>query len=211
MAEAQSVTTFMIGDALPWQDERACADEPGPLDSAVVYGPDFRKNCSIMKISALGATLSGGLDGAPGDRLAMELATGQRAAGTVAWASGGNLGLGFSQPVDVLALINRKLVDQPAERRAMPRIEIRCEAAVKCGQDYLATTLRNISARGLQLEGEVLPRPGSYVNVFIEGLNLPAGEVVWKRGRLAGIELLDELSWSSILPWIRERIRGLPR
>lgn len=211
MAEAQSVTTFMIGDALPWQDERACAAEPGPLDSAIVYGPDFRKHCTVRKISALGATLSGGLDGTPGDRLAMELATGQRAAGTIAWAKGGNIGLGFSQPVDVLALINRKLISQPAERRAMPRVEIRCEAAVKSGEDYLAATLRNISARGLQLEGDPLPRTGSYVNVFIEGLNIPSGEVVWKRGRLAGIELLEELSWSSILPWIRERMRGLPR
>lgn len=208
MAQAQSVTTFMIGDGLPWQEERACAEEPGPLDSALIFGPGFRRHCTIRKISALGATLSGGLDATPGDRLAIELTTGQRAAGTIAWANGGNIGLGFSQPVDVLALINRKLISQPAERRAMPRVEIRCEAAVKSGQDYLAATLRNISARGLQLDGDPLPRPGTYVNVFIDGLIVPPGEVVWTRGPLAGIELLEELSWSSILPWIRERMRG---
>lgn len=107
MSQAQSVTTFMIGDILPWQEEHACADETGPLDSATVFGSGFRKHCSLRKISALGATLSGELDGVPRDRLAMELATGQRAAGTIVWANGGNVGLGFSQPVDVLALINR--------------------------------------------------------------------------------------------------------
>lgn len=208
MAEAESVTTFMIGEGLPWQEERGCPDEPGQLDSVLVYGPGFRKACSIRKISALGATLGGGLDAAPGDPLAIELVTGQRAAGTVAWANGGNAGLGFSQPVDVLALINRKLISQPAERRAMPRVEIRCEAAIKCGPDFLPAALRNISARGLQLEGDTLPGTDSYVNVFIKGLNIPAGVVVWKRGRLVGIELLEELSWSSILPWIRERMRG---
>ena len=207
MSQAQSVTTFMIGNILPWQEEHACADETGPLDSATVFGSGFRKHCSLRKISALGATLGGELDCVPGDRLAMELATGQRAGGIIVWANGGNVGLGFSQPVDVLALIKRNLVSQPVERRAMPRVEIRCNAAVKSGQDYLAATLRNISARGLQVEGEKLPGPGTYVSVFIEGLSVPPGEIVWRRGRLAGIELFEELSWTSIVPWIREQMR----
>jgi len=207
MSEAQSVTTFIVGDSLPWDEECARVEETGPMDSAAVHGTGVPRHCAIRKISALGATLRG-IEAKPGDRLAIELPTGQRVAGTIAWASGGEAGLGFSQPVDVLALINRKLISQPTERRAMPRVEIRCEAAVKCGQDYLAATLRNISALGLQLEGDRLPAPGTYVNVFIEGLNVPPGEVVWRRGRLAGIELFEELSWSSILPWIRARIRG---
>lgn len=89
----------------------------------------------------------------------------------------------------------------------MPRVEIRCNAAVKSGQDYLAATLRNISARGLQVEGEKLPGPGTYVSVFIEGLSVTPGEIVWQRRRLAGIELFEELSWTSIVPWIRDRMR----
>jgi hypothetical protein len=32
---------------------------------------------------------------------------------------------------------------------------------------------------------------------------VPVGEVVWSKGNLAGIELMEELSWSSIMPWIR--------
>jgi hypothetical protein len=27
--------------------------------------------------------------------------------------------------------------------------------------------------------------------------------VVWKRGKLAGVELFEELSWTSIIPWVR--------
>jgi hypothetical protein len=44
----------------------------------------------------------------------------------------------------------------------------------------------------------------SFVSLFIDGLVVPAGEVVWRKGNLAGIELMDELKWSSIMPWIRE-------
>ena len=63
--------------------------------------------------------------------------------------------------------------------------------------------VRNISARGLQLEGDELPAIGTFVSVFVEGLNMPAGEVIWRHDSLAGIEVFEELSWTSIIPWVR--------
>ena len=75
---------------------------------------------------------------------------------------------------------------------------------MKWGASLAAATLRNISASGLQVEGEDLPPRGTFVSLFIDGLIVPAGEVVWRKDRLAGIELMEELSWSSIMPWIRE-------
>jgi hypothetical protein len=99
------------------------------------------------------------------------------------------------------------LVSQPAERRTMPRVEIRCPLHVKCGASLVGATLRNISANGLQLEGEDLPAQGSYVTIFVEELNVPAGEVVWRRGKLAGIELFEEMSWTSVIPWVKGVIR----
>ena len=46
------------------------------------------------------------------------------------------------------------------------------------------------SARGLQIEGDELPSVGAYISVLTEGLNIPPGEVIWKRGRSAGVELI---------------------
>jgi hypothetical protein len=69
-------------------------------------------------------------------------------------------------------------------------------------------TMRNISARGLQIEGAELPPKGTYVSVFVEGLNVPPGEIIWSKGDLAGIELFEELSWSSLMPWIRGLVRS---
>ena len=86
----------------------------------------------------------------------------------------------------------------------MPRVELRCRVHLKWGSSVAGASLRNISARGLQIEGEELPARGTFVSVFVEGLNVPPGEVVWAKGNLAGIELLEDLSWSSIIPWIRE-------
>lgn len=208
MTEAASVTTFVMGARFPWDGNASPVSEEGPFDSGIIHDSGFRQECSIRKISTLGATVKASVQQAPGELITIELATGQRTSATVQWANGEESGLAFQKPIDVLALINRKLVSQPIDRRSMPRVEIRCAAFVKCGEDFMPASLRNISASGLQLEGDRVPAAGAFVSIFIEGLNLPGGEVVWSKGGLCGIELFQELSWSSIMPWVRTQMRS---
>ena len=142
-----------------------------------------------------------------GHAASVEHPNGQRAPGKVAWTGRNQLGVRFDDNIDVIALLNRKLVSQTRERRTMPRLELRCPVHIKCGGQFWMATLRNISARGLQLEADELPAVGAYVSAFVEGLNIPPGEVVWKRARLAGIETMEELSWTSIIPWVRGLVK----
>jgi hypothetical protein len=207
MTETPSVTTFVMGDRLPWPDDAPASLDKGPFDKGVIYHSGRRQNCEIRKISALGATVSGELSPALGDKASIELANGQRAAGRIAWTDRGELGVRFDENVDVIALLNRKLVSQTRERRTMPRIEVRSAVHLKCGEHFSLATLRNISARGLQVESDDLPAIGTYVSAFVEGLIIPPGEIVWKRGRLAGIEVFEELSWTSIIPWVRGLVK----
>lgn len=207
MAEASSVTTFVMTTHLPWPDDVLPADALGALDPVALFVGGERREGAIRKISALGATVRGAVVEAPGGEVAVELATGQRPQGTIDWVAGGEAGIRFRQPIDMLALLNRKLIAQPGERRTMPRVELRCHVGVTWSGNLAATTLRNISARGLQIEGDQLPPRDTLVALFIDGLIMPAGEVVWSKGNLAGIELMHELSWSSIMPWIREQGR----
>lgn len=207
MADAPSVTTVVLGDRLPWPDESWPSEEKGPFDAGAIYISGARKPCSIRKISALGATVASDVAPALGDKAAVELATGQRASGKVAWTGRNQLGVRFDDSIDVIALLNRKLVSQDRERRTMPRLEVRSPVHLKCGGQFFAATLRNISSRGLQIEGGELPATGAFVSAFVEGLNIPAGELVWKHGKLAGIELFEELSWTSIIPWVRTLVK----
>lgn len=204
MAETASVTTFVMENRLPWPEDGPVREVDGPFDAGLIHDGAMRWNCLVRRISPLGATLRGEVAIAPGEEVAVELTNGQRPAATVEWVSGGEAGIVFKQPVDMLALINRNLISQPAERRAMPRVELRSRLHLKWGANVAAAMLRNISAKGLQVEGEELPPRGTFVSVFVEGLNVPSGEVVWQKGNLAGLELLEDLSWSSIIPWIRE-------
>jgi hypothetical protein len=131
MAEAPSVTTFVMENRLPWPEDSFSAGIGGPFDRGLIYNRGEPRQCSIRSISALGATLCGEVANTPGEEVALELATGQRPAGTIEWARSGEAGIRFKQPIDMLALINRNLVSQPSERRAMPRIELRCGLYVK--------------------------------------------------------------------------------
>ena len=207
MSEAPSKTIFVVGDRLPWPDDSSTVHEKGTFDAGVLIDSGSRLPCSIRKISALGATLLTEQRKTAGTEVAVELGNGQRAAGIVDWSETRELGIRFNEPVDVLALINRELVSQPVERRSMPRVELRCPVHVKYGEHFEPATMRNISAGGLQIQGERLPAAGTYIAVFVEGLNIPAGEVVWSRDNLAGIEVFEELSWTSIIPWVRDMIR----
>jgi hypothetical protein len=207
MTDNVSVTTFVMENRLPWPDEGSARELNGPFDPGLIHDGGMRWKCAFRRISSLGATLQGDVAIAPGQDVAVELANGQRPQGRVDWVKGGEAGIVFKQPIDILALINRNLISQPAERRAMPRVELRCRLHLKWGASVAAAMLRNISARGLQVEGEDLPPAGTFVSIYVDGLNVPSGEVVWSRGKLAGIELLEDLSWTSIIPWIREEGR----
>ena len=207
MANAPSVTTVVVGDRLPWPNDPAPMLDKGPFDAAALYHSGLRLDCEIRKISALGATIGSSLVPPLGERVSIEIATGQRPSGKIAWTGAGEIGVRFDDSIDVVALLNRQLVSQTPERRTMPRLEVRATAHIKCGENFRPAMLRNISAHGLQLEGEDLPAAGSYVSVFVDGLNIPAGEVIWGRANLAGVELFEELSWTSIIPWVRSLVR----
>ena len=204
MAEAQSVTTFVMAARLPWPADAPAADACGALDAVALYEAGRPRACAIRNISPLGATIRGAVTRGPGEEVAVELATGQRPAATIEWVAGGEAGIRFRQPIDMLALLTRTLVAQPGERRRMPRVARSCHVGIRWSGQLAAATLRNISARGLQVEGPGLPPRDSFVSLFIDGLNVPAGEVVWRKGELAGIELMDELNWSSLMPWIKD-------
>src|SRR6476661_4273569 len=131
MTDAPSVTTVVLGDRLPWPEDAWQSADKGPFDPGALYVAGSRHACSIRKISALGVTISSDLAPALGERAAVELATGQRAGGKVAWTGRDQLGVRFDDSIDVIALLNRKLVSQAPERRTMPRLEVRTSVHIK--------------------------------------------------------------------------------
>lgn len=209
MARSLSLTSFVMEHRLPWAEGSSAAPAgAGRFDQAVIIDAGHRSTCNIRSVSALGATLTGEIATRQGEQLAIELVTGQRPAATVEWVRAGEAGVRFRQPIDVLALINRTLISQPGERRSMPRVELRCGVRLKWGATVCDAILRNISARGMQLEADGLPAKGTYLAIQIDGLVIPPGEIMWRKDDVAGIQLMEELRWTSLMPWIRKTSGG---
>jgi hypothetical protein len=210
MVQPGSITTFVVDTPLPWPDDCAAQREGAYERGAVIDGAG-RHPCAIRKIAPGGATVEAAVGAAPGSEVALELGHGQRRQGRVEWARSGQLGIAFAEPLDIVALINRNLVAQPAERRAMPRVELRRPLHVKWCEHLEPAVTRNISSSGIQVEGPRLPPVGTLASLFVDGLNLPPAEVVWRQGQLAGFELFEEVRWSSLIAWVREAGGGAAR
>ena len=205
MVRSLSLTSFVMEHRLPWAEGNSAAPAgAGRFDQALIIDAGQRRPCTIRSVSTLGATLTGEIATQQGEELAVELVTGQRAAATVEWVGAGEVGVRFKRSIDVVALINRTLISQPTERRSMPRVELRCGVRLNWCATVCDAVLRNISARGMQVEADGLPPRGTYLSIQIDGLNVPAGEVMWRKDNLAGIQLMEELGWTSLMPWIRK-------
>jgi hypothetical protein len=205
MARSLSLTSFVMEQRLPWGEGSSAAPAGvGRFDDALIIESGQPHACAIRSVSPLGATLTGEIATGVGEDVTLELVTGQRALSTVEWVEDDEAGVRFKQPIDVVALINRKLISQPTERRSMPRVELRCGVRVTWGASVCDAVLRNISARGMQLQADDLPPKGTYLSIEINGLNVPSGEVMWRNDDVAGIQLIEELSWTSLMPWIRK-------
>ncbi len=206
MPEPALVTTYVVDPVLPWP-EVSPELARGPFEAAVMVASGGRHDCAIRKIAAGGAMLETAAATALGERIAVELPNGLRRTARVDWVGRGEIGIAFDEPVDIVALINRNLVSQPAERRAMPRVELRATVHVKWAEHLEGGFVRNISSTGIQVEGAALPPQGTLASLFVEGINLPPAEAVWRRTGLAGFEFLEEVSWASLIAWVREASR----
>ena len=166
-----------------------------PFDAGAIYHSARARNASIRKISSLGVTI--------GSDLAPALATGRdrardrpTARRQVAWTGRKELGIRFDDSIDVIALLNRELVsqtprtaDDAAARSPLPRAhQVRRAFLARDDAQHLG---RGLSARRRRIAG----RSGPMSAVFVDGLNIPAGEVVWRtrqsrrRRAVRGVEL----------------------
>lgn len=203
LEEARVETVFCLSGDVP--NAERCGDGPDRSDlqpGAVVLG-SIRQVCFLRKISGGGAVLHLDSPVEPGACLELELMTGEKLTGTVAWRQGAEVGLRFDEPLDVFAIIARDLVSQPGERRRMPRIELRCPAVVETrGGTQLATT-RDVSQGGAKIDITAPLAPEEPVRIILEDFRALDAVVRWSNGPVAGIAFVPELEWQELMPWLK--------
>ncbi|HET9429455.1 MAG TPA: PilZ domain-containing protein [Allosphingosinicella sp.] len=199
-------TIFSLFNEIPGSDDPPGLARDGAFlqEGSLVLGT-VREVCSIRKISGVGAILHADLPVASGERLELELMSGDHIDGVVEWRRGSDVGLRFDQPIDIFSLLARNLVSQPGERRRMPRVELLCPALLETPSRTELVTTRDVAQGGVKLDTPVPLAVDEKVMITLEGFRPLEGEVRWVEGGLAGIAFSRELGWQEMMPWLKQR------
>lgn len=168
---------------------------------------DHRDLCLIKNISAGGLKLRRYCPLLPGQRVAVELKTGQPIPGRVSWVDESQAGVAFDQPIDVLAILAS---DEEGPRPRMPRIETQAAVYVREGAQTWRLQCSDISQGGVKLVASVPLASGSDVVVTLPGLPPQPGVVRWSAGEHAGVSFNRPLSLSDLVGWLQAQ-RGTSR
>lgn len=196
----RSATIFSLTHDLP--APRAPVPAAEGLDVARLAGAGEERGCRLDWIGQSGARLriEGGLE----ERVpvALHLDGSAPLIGRTLWSDGVEAGLVFDTPVDVLGMVARKLARTTAERRRLPRIELRHTVGVHCSGAVEQLRTRDISQGGIGVEARGLAA-GAAVRLTFDGLRPLDGTVRWVSGDMAGIGFTEELGWQTLFPWLR--------
>lgn len=197
-------TIYSLSGDVPPVDEAFGVDDAGLWPGALTVG-SIRTVCSIRKLSAGGAIVQ--VDGpvTVGEKLDLELMTGEQLVGTIAWQHGTEVGLRFEAPIDVFAVIAQDIVSQPGERRRMPRVELVVQALLETANGTELVTTRDISQGGAKLDVPFQLKVEERVLVTLDGLPPQPGVVRWSTEHVAGIAFLPEVRWQELMVWLKER------
>lgn len=187
----------------------------GELDSAtgavedaaparLLLGSAGERHCFVHRITSTGASLTVSGPVGNGDHATIELPFGLTADGLIVGSDPAALAFRFDEPLDVVGALARCLAALPAERRQMPRIELRQRLCIRHdGQVDFAWT-RNLSPAGIGVETRAALAPGAQVEITLDGLRPIKGEVRWTQDGQAGIAFAKELGWQVLMPWLRK-------
>lgn len=181
--------------------------QPGSGENAAhgrLIGSTGARDCFVHRITSAGATLTVTGPITHGERATMELPFGVSAEGSVVGDNPDALAFRFDEPMDVVAALARCLAALPAERRQMPRIELRQRLCIRHGEEVDFAWTRNLAPAGLGVETRAALRVGEAVEITLDGLRPIAGEIRWTERGQAGIAFAEELGWQVLMPWLRQ-------
>ncbi|WP_232318511.1 PilZ domain-containing protein [Sphingomonas sp. TDK1] len=196
-----SATIFSLTHDLPAPRASGAVPADGLDAGRLGMGSDLLA-CGIHWIGRAGARLQVPQDLAEQMPVQLHVGGSEPLIGRTLWSDGNEAGLAFDAPVDVLGMLARALARTSAERRRLPRIELRHTVGVHHGGDVEQFRTRDISQGGVGVEARGLAVDEA-VQLTFDGMRPLDGIVRWVIGETAGIVFAEELGWQTLFPWLR--------
>lgn len=178
-------TLYSLSAAAPERPDRRTGERYVSLLRVGALTIDGRRElCLIRNISAGGIMIRPYSSIPSGTRLSVELKQGDSVSGIAQWSEKGLVGVSFTEPIDVLALLS-DTGGRPRPR--MPRIELNCTATLRYAGIVFRSRVINISQGGICVNSPVELELHGDVVVTLEGLHAAAGVLKWRDGDYYGI------------------------
>ena len=203
MTQAHEETTFSFSAAAPRPDDaRRATPHMTILRVGTLITEAARELCLVRNISAGGlkAHVYCALD--EGQEISVELKSNHEIPGNVSWISNSNVGISFTQPIDVEEMLNHSALDNGWQPR-LPRVEVDRLATLRVGARVFAVSTIDISQGGIKLETDDPVEAGDEVVLTLDGLRPVPGIVRWYYEGLCGISFNQVIPFHDLMRWLR--------
>lgn len=160
--------------------------------------------CLIRNLSASGMMCRSVARPLAGDSVEVEMRSGERVPGVVAWTRDAQIGIRFDAPIDVSTVLNARIRNPQAPVQRMPRLNAGCAATLIAENGRQSVTLLDLSQGGAKIEAACL-RQGEQVTLGVAGLDARAGTVRWVQDGRAGVAFLSPIPFERLADWAVER------
>jgi len=195
-------TSISLGDAPPAQPTRRtdARHHLTLLRVGAITVDDRRELCLIRNISSGGMSIRSYSPLCTGTRVVIELKTGMRVPGAVAWVDESTAGVEFDESVDVLDVLSA--TDDGATPR-MPRIEVDCYASVRAGAVVRGLRVCDVSQGGVKLAGKLPAEVDSDLVVTLPGMPPRAASLRWSSDEHVGLTFNRLMPLPDLVEWLR--------
>ncbi|WP_448661358.1 PilZ domain-containing protein [Sphingomonas sp. CJ20] len=174
-----------------------------------LLGGDRREYlCRIRNISATGMLVESNRLVAIGEPVWVELRSGDRLAGDVAWCEPGRMGVQFDAPIvvdDILANAKSRLAMNEAGVPRAPRFAVQCAARINSFGRSIDVMVENVSQSGAGLRMAKPPHRDTQVILSIPGLPPRRCTTRWSDEERAGLTFLDVIPYHELAAWLGQQ------
>ena len=141
-----------------------------------------------------------------GDRVRIELAGGQLLDGTILWTRDWEVGVAFSQSVEIEPILAEQWVTETgADRRTSRRIEVECPATLQVRLRFYYGKLCDLSPTGARVRTQgPLKKTGDAILSLPDLGPIPAA-IRWANGRECGLAFKEPIPAEALSRWLEDR------
>jgi hypothetical protein len=179
------------------------------LRDGILHTGGQRVPCVVRNISSGGLMARVYQPVELGDTVGIELAGGRVHEGEVLWEQDWEVGIAFSRPIDVEAVLaDQWAAEDPGDRRSRRRIEISCPATLKIRMRFHYGKVCDLSPTGARVRTQgVIKKIGDSV-LMLPGLPPLPAEIRWTRERDCGLSFREHIPVEALANWLEERSSG---